>query len=207
MKTRSQKLALTVVGVALSVSIVQPQSADAATMDWGITFFDKSGTQVGTGTFSYDPYITQLVDTSTAPLAPKLNVPTLLSLSLNVLGYGWSNSDADELWWEPSQAFSTKGISLSRYGITVGNQWFLGDPSFGNQSLTIQGGKQPNNAGWGGNWQQQIFRNGGPPTSQSGYGSWTANLLFVASVPESSTTLAVTALGFGYFLLKKLAFR
>lgn len=206
MKTKFQKLAVTAVGFVLTASIVKPHAADAAIMNWGLTFFDNSGTSVvGTGGFTYDPNITQVVYTipsPPSPITPFVIEPTLLSVSLNVLGKNWGNGDSQgTLWWDPSQANSTKGVIFFHDGGGgLSNQWGFGNGTTGIPTLYMTGGKLINGTGWGGSWMQQL----------SGYqhpidGLWKATpLISPATVPEPSTTLAISTLGLGNFWLKKL---
>ena len=173
--------------------------AQAATLTWGLTFFDNAGTPVGSGEFSYDDQALTFVQTIpiSAPTGFEVN-NALTKFSATVLGKEWSLSDRPGVtWWQPTEPTSLGQQEISRYGIFITNNWFFGGQSTVRQFLLYN--SQPNPAGWGGDWTQAI-----PGFIPSfGSGSWTASPSS-AAVPEPSTVLGATLVGVGVWLRKTM---
>ena len=66
----------------------------AATLTWGLNFFDNAGTSVGDGEFSYDDEALTFVQTIpiAAPVGFEVN-NALTNFSATVLGKSWSLGD------------------------------------------------------------------------------------------------------------------
>ncbi len=175
----------------------------AATLTWGLTFFDNAGTPVGTGEFSYDDEVLTFVQTIpiAAPVGFEVN-NALTNFSATVLGKEWRLGDRPGVtWWQPASSKKLGQQVISRYGIAIADTWFFGDVAFGTRQFSLQGGTQ-NPTGWGGSWVQSIAE----LVPSVGSGSWSASPSS-AAVPEPSTVLGVTLIGVGVWLRKRINYK
>lgn len=174
--------------------------AQAATLTWGLSFFDNAGTPVGNGEFSYDDQALTFVQTIpiSAPVGFEVN-NALTSFSATVLGKEWSLSDRPGVtWWQPTQPKNLGQQRISRSGIFIADTWFFGDGMLGTRQFLLQGDSQ-NSASWGGSWVQSIAA----LTPSFSSGSWSASSSS-AAVPEPSTVLGATLVGVGVWLRKTM---
>ncbi|MEX0269522.1 PEP-CTERM sorting domain-containing protein [Leptolyngbyaceae cyanobacterium UHCC 1019] len=171
----------------------------AATLTWGLSFFDTAGNPVGTGEFSYDDEALTFVQTLpiSAPVGFEVR-NALTNFSATVLGKSWSLGDRPGVtWWQPTDSKNLGQQVISRYGIFIADTWFFGDVGSGIRQFSLQGNQQ-NSAGWGGSWVQSVVG----LTPSFGSGSWSASPSS-AAVPEPSTVLGLTLVGVGVWFRKK----
>lgn len=134
---------LTQIGTNLATMtvLVSAPSVQAATLFYDLNFFDYSGEQVGSGSFSYDD-TAPFEGTFIAPSYPFENVTIsanegwykLLSFDAQVNGLNWDIGDSlggkEALFWQPFNGEKPASVIRDRFGIPykTQSQWFLGDP-------------------------------------------------------------------------------
>ena len=199
----SRKNAGTFVGVILSLTTIQVESAQAASVSWDLTFFDNSGQLVGTGAFSYDPERTQTISDRGRPPQTLTVTGILETFSANVGPLQWSQGDFRNrnLWWVPNNSIATRGESISsRFGTFFGDSWQLEEndsPSEAPFSTLILSGSSTQLSGEGSWTQRQSI----PQTNSTGaiinyqfvqtQGTWTAVEQNTRSIPEGSLVFAL----------------
>jgi hypothetical protein len=205
-KKQMQKIYQKTAAIALSAVVgagTITTSAQAATLTWGLTFFDHAGQPVGNGEFSYDDEVSTFVQTIpiAAPVGFEVNT-ALTRFSATVLGTGWNLGDRPGVtWWQPTETKNLGQQVIGRYGIAIADTWFFGDGAFGTRQFSLQSNPQ-NPAGWSGSWVQSIA--GLVPSF--GSGSWSATPSS-AAVPEPSTVLGVTLIAVGVWLRKRMNYK
>jgi hypothetical protein len=195
-----QKCAVAAVGAGFSLIAIAAKPVQAATMVWGLKFF-QAGTQVGSGEFSYNPDKTTFIQTSMlgSSLPPSgFYVRTALdSFSADILGEQWRPA-IFLTWWAdgsrpPGQQVFARGTV--RPGINQG-VWFFGDPFLGTRQLLLDNMQPISDDVWTGNWLGLVARPsvpGGVP--MYGFGVWTATRQNPQPVPEPTFPLGLLVFG------------
>lgn len=197
----NQVLATTAV-MSLGGSIFTINPVSAASISYDLKFFDISGSQVGSGGFSYNPGTSTCIqDIPVGDSCNEMNgflVDTeLTAFSASILGTVWELTDsAGQHWWDEATS-TVEGTLIHRTEIFLQDQWFFGDQFFAEDLLSMRGTS-------GGSWIQVL------DTTNFLDGTWTAELRDTTSpgghvIPEPLTILgAGVAIGFGTFFKKKL---
>jgi hypothetical protein len=197
-----QKIYQKTAAIAFSAVVVGTMTApaQAATLTWGLSFFDNAGNAAGIGEFSYDDEALTFVQKIPVGVPAGFEVSNALTnFSATVLGKSWSLGDRPGVtWWQPTGSNNLGQQVISRYGIAIADTWFFGDVGTGRRQFLLQSNKQ-DSSGWSGSWIQSIV--GGVPSF--GSGSWSASPS-AAAVPEPSTILGVTLVGVGVWLRKRI---
>lgn len=194
-----QKYAVAAVGAGFSLIAIAAKPVQAATMVWGLKFF-QDGTEVGSGEFSYNPDKTTFIQLANLfdPFPSGFYVSTVLdSFSAYILGEQWGLGF--RTWW--ADGYRAPGQqSFTRYSFNAyitERFWFFGDPSFGTRQLVLNNMQPISDDVWTGNWLGSVAQPsvpGGVPIFYAS-GVWTATRQNPQSVPEPSFPLGLLAFG------------
>ena len=186
------------IGLSITAGLFVPQSAHAAILTYDV-IFSSSNVQVGTGEFSYDTDKTVTVSYFVPGVSPPnklLDISNpLTSFAASILGVQWQGVGQPK-WLDSSLNF--RGSISDRSPAFLVDYWAFGKPptAFGGGLLRLSG--QGAEVGvLKGFWFQANL-------PQLGSGNWTATLRDSEAVPEPSTMLGATLVGFGYLVRKKL---
>ncbi len=186
------------IGLSITAGLVVPQSAHAAILTYDVVF-SASSAQVGTGEFSYHTDKTLTVSyfaTGESPPNKLLDIfNPVTSFAATILGVEWQGVGQAK-WIDPSLGF--RGLIADRSPAFLVDYWAFGKPptAFGGGLLRLSG-KEAEAGVFEGFWVQDNL-------PQRGNGNWTATLRDSEAVPEPSTMLGTTLMGFGYLVRKKL---
>lgn len=202
-KTIFQKIAVTAASVLVGVVGMEVKPTQAATAFWDLTFFDDSGTQVGSGEFSYTPDSLLYIPTSMTDEGFYVN-NVLESFSATIDGVDWGidyEGAASRIrWWSTSNPLGTFGAAAPRGEPlpSAGTGWFFGDSFQGLRTLNLGSNVNVLDRGY---WQQNLNGSGGEYIHNEG--TWTATLRsldipdlgFTIYTDRSAWKTAVRALG------------
>ncbi len=189
------------IGLSITAGLVVPQSADAAILTYDVVF-SASNAQVGTGEFSYDTDKTLTVSyfaTGESPPNKLLDIfNPVTSFAATILGVEWQGVGQTK-WIDPSLGF--RGLIADRSPAFLVDYWAFGKPptAFGGGLLRLSG-KEAEAGVLEGSWFQASL-----PQLGISSGNWTATLRGSEAVPEPSTMLGTTLMGFGWLIRKKVA--
>lgn len=192
---------LTQIGASLATMTVltSTPSVQAATLFYDLNFFDDSGEQVGSGSFSYDdtaPFegtfehpFTQLefVDIDTSEGWYKLQ-----SFEAQINGINWDITDSvggdDAVFWRPFETEKPASVIRDRFGLPYKRPgtWLFGDTRF-LPSLLVESDS----------WIQLAMNT---PTGII-FGSWEATQRLTTPVPEPSSIFSLIIFGTGSLIM------
>jgi len=207
----------------ISLISVTLQPAEAATLTWDLTFFDTTGSLVGTGEFSYDteqvvvvrspqPYSDAYVAGKDEPLRPDYIPPIpglwqvnrypnpLVNFVARLPGRDWSFSDLFLAWWNPDAPGIVNSFGCSRAGCGLFGQWFAGSTGgFAPGQFVMFGGRSQPDDSVIGSFISSVFPPPPPPSPIGG--SWVA-VQRSEAIPEPTTVLGAIAFGTGCVIAK-----
>lgn len=186
------------IGLSITAGLFVPQSAHAAVLTYDV-IFSASNAQVGTGEFSYDTDRTETVSYFVLGESPPNKLldtsNPVTSFTATILGVEWQGVGQTK-WIDPFSGF--RGLIADRSPAFLIDYWAFGKPptAFGGGLLRLSG-KEPEAGVLEGSWFQANL-------PQLGSGNWTATLRDSEAVPEPSTMLGATLVGFSYLAREKL---
>lgn len=170
-KTIFQKIAVTAASVLVGVAGMEVKPIQATTAFWDLQFFDDSGTQVGSGEFSYNTDTLTFIPTSYLADSGFYVSTGLESFSANIDGVEWDDSFSYSKWWTPSDPVGTFGNYYSRDGEPrISASWFSSEDSFQRTRTLVLDDDISGNR----RWSQTVLDD--PQGYIEGSGNWTAIL-------------------------------